>query len=126
MPSAARTSSESSASAALKICSVIALLAYVWFQAHAAIQKPADVAPDTFLAPQSFVAAPPRDLPRVNVRAGPGLNFPIKESLKRGTRVIGVARAHAADGKAWIVLAADRGYVRESVLAPQSGSGASQ
>lgn len=125
MSSAARTS-ESSVSAALKICSVVALLGYVWVQAHAIVQKPADTSPNTFPAPQTFVATPPRDLPSVNVRGGPGLNFPIKENLPRGARVIGVARAYAADGKTWIVLAADRGYVRESILTPESGAGVSQ
>lgn len=125
MPHAASTT-ESSASVALKVVGVVALLVYVWFQAHAALPKPAEPSGDTFQAPQTFVVRPPGDSPSVNVRTGPGLKFPIKENLERGTRVIGVARAHAADGKVWIVLAAGRGYVRGRLLTTESGAEVSQ
>ena len=76
-----------------------------------------------FAQPVRFVATPGGRLKRVHTRAGPSVDAPIKGYIRRGTVVVGVARAADASGNPWIEL--DGGlYVKETVLTPAGTNGA--
>jgi hypothetical protein len=69
-----------------------------------------------------FIATPGMNFAHINVRAGPGAQYRIRETVERGATLIGIGRTTDSTGAFWIVLADGRGFVKESVLAPANGT----
>lgn len=74
----------------------------------------------TISTPMSFIATPGVNFDRINVRAGPGIQYPIIEKIARGEPLTGIGRTRDSTGAFWIELDNRRGYVSESVLSPAS------
>lgn len=75
-----------------------------------------------FTTPKYFIVTPAFDFSNINVRAGPGMQYRILETIPRGTQLTGVGRTVDSDGDFWIVLVNGRGYALESVLSPANKS----
>lgn len=105
----------------LKLAVTVTVLATVWayarFGEHIA-QTPYVPVIGRFSEPWPFVALPAAPYLRINVRAGPGPEYRVKEEIDRGTTVVGIGRAIDKAGAHWIEMADGRGYAKETVLRP--------
>lgn len=71
-----------------------------------------------FTRPCEFIAVPGGDAAHVNVRAGPGTEFPIRKKIDRGSPVTGISRQHNASGESWIELSENQGFAKETLFVP--------
>jgi hypothetical protein len=104
----------------IMICCVLLLMGGIWLHARSESLPPiqADPSSETFAAPETFVVVPGGTLARINVREGPGTNYPIRMKLPRGANVTGVRRVFDSEHASWIELINNGGFVKETVVAP--------
>jgi hypothetical protein len=102
------------------VCGVLILMGAIWLHARSEgpvrVQSPSST--EAFAAPETFVVVPGGTLARINVREGPGTNYPIRMKLPRGAYVTGVRRAFDSEHAGWIELINNGGFVKETVVAP--------
>ena len=104
----------------LKLAVTVTVLATVWAYARFSEHVSQAHVPviGRFSEPWPFVALPAAPYLRINVRAGPGPEYRVKEEIDRGTPVVGIGRAVDQAGAHWIEIADGRGYAKETVLRP--------
>lgn len=106
---------------ALTIAAVFAVWIYARFYGLASFS--AHSLTCSFTEPCEFIAVPGGDAAHVNVRAGPGTEFPIRKEIDRGSPVTGISRQHNASGEPWIELPENQGFAKEALLVPLPTTG---
>lgn len=107
----------------LRVWAALLLVLLVWTYARFGDFKPTQQPPrfvvGAFARTMPFIATPGAGLQRINVRTGPGTEFPVQRQFDRGALVGGIARRLDRNGAYWIELEGEGGFVKETVLWPQ-------